>query len=147
MKEELEGIVASGVKTAINECTEGGETSGKDHESLEVKDEDLPEIWDVETIERKMKELRDNPNATKRMRVDVLSQWVSEKSELECEEDFFSMTVFSYLKSNAAVWNEGHGGHPGHLGWGVKPEKQAQMLYSTLIITFVVCSMLGCMVY
>ena len=53
------------------------------------------------------------------------------------------MTVFSYLKHNAEIWDDDHGAP----GWGVKAEKQAQMLYSTLIVAFVVCSMLGCMVY
>jgi len=52
------------------------------------------------------------------------------------------MTIFSYLKSNAAIWDETHN----KLGWGIKAEKQAQMFYSTLIVAFVVCSMLGCMV-
>lgn len=66
-----------------------------------------------------MEELKNRPNATKRDRVEVLSQWVSEKSGLEFEEDFFSMTIFSYLKSNSKVWNEDHN----EMGWGVKPEK------------------------
>ena len=47
------------------------------------------------------------------------------------------------MDCNAHVWNE----ETQTKGWGVKAEKQSQMLYSTLIVAFVVCSMLGCMVY
>lgn len=31
------------------------------------------------------------------------------------------------------------------MGWGVKPEKQAQMFFSTLICAIVIFSMIGCM--
>lgn len=58
-----------------------------------------------------------------------------DKSKLEVEEDFFTLTCFSYLKVNADTEH----------GWGIKPEKQSQMFYSTLIVAIVVLSMQFCM--
>jgi hypothetical protein len=63
--------------------------------------------------------LKEDDYVTKREKVEVLSQYVSEKSELEFEEDFFSMTIFSYMECNSKVWNP----NTNTRGWGVKPEK------------------------
>jgi len=45
-----------------------------------------------------------------------LTKRATDKQDLEVEEDFFTMTCFSYLKVNAEVSNE---------GWGIKAEKQS----------------------
>ena len=50
-----------------------------------------------------------------------LENKVTSKNEICFEEDFLSMTIFSYLKSNQKVWDEDNN----RLGWGIKPEKQA----------------------
>lgn len=71
----------------------------------------------MEQINAKMALL--TASSSMRDKVEVLSQYVSEKSDLECEEDFFSMTIFSYMKCNAEVWNE----EDNKLGWGIKAEK------------------------
>lgn len=76
------------------------------------------EHWSLEKIEETMKKL--DENSTAKEQVDLLSKFVGDKSELEFEEDFFSMTIFSYLKSNSKVWDKEHG-----FGWGIKAEKQA----------------------
>lgn len=59
-------------------------------------------------------------DSDEKAKLDALTAIVNEK-ELEHEEDFFAMTIFSYLKSNAALWDD----HHDQLGWGIKAEKQA----------------------
>jgi len=49
----------------------------------------------------------------KREHLCQLEETVTDKSELEVEEDFFTLTCFSFLKVNAEIEN----------GWGIKPEK------------------------
>jgi len=51
------------------------------------------------------------------------------------------MTIFSFLKQNADIWDDKHK----KLGWGIKHEKRAQLLYSTLITALVIISMVICM--
>jgi len=51
----------------------------------------------------------------KRRNLNRLTKRATDKSELEVEEDFFTLTCFSYLKVNADVKD----------GWGIKPEKQS----------------------
>ena len=64
----------------------------------------------------------------------MLEEKVTDKSELEVEEDFFTLTCFSYLKINKE-----------YEMWGITSEKQSQLLYSCILITIVVISMLICM--
>ena len=71
----------------------------------------------------------------KRDNLNDLTERATDKSELEVEEDFFTLTCFSYLKVNSEI--EG--------GWGIGPEKQSQMLYSCYLVSIVVLSMLFCM--
>jgi len=71
----------------------------------------------------------------KRKNVERLQAIANDKRTLEVEEDFFTLTCFSYLKVNADAES----------GWGIKPEKQSQMFYSTLIVAIVVLSMQFCM--
>lgn len=82
-------------------------------------------------------------------RVEELQEKVEQKDELVLKHDFFSLTVLSYLKQNAALPSKGNlptdHAQPG--GWGLKPEKQAQMLYSNATIGLMVVSMVFCMLY
>lgn len=116
----------SSIQTSINGSAvsnhqqhEGGdaENGSKKHES------EASDIWTMQQIEEKSQELqkrlKEDDYVTKREKVEVLSQYVSEKSELEFEEDFFSMTIFSYMECNSKVWNP----ETNTRGWGVKPEK------------------------
>jgi hypothetical protein len=59
--------------------------------------------------------------STSKEKFEALERKVTNKDHLCFEEDFLSMTIFSYLKSNQQVWDERNG----RLGWGIKPEKQA----------------------
>lgn len=56
------------------------------------------------------------------------------KKTLELEEDFYAMTVFCYLKSNTDKFL-------------IHRSKQAQMLYASLIVSFIVNILLFCMLY
>ena len=70
-----------------------------------------------------------------KVHLERLEERATDKSEFDFEEDFFTLTCFSYLKVNADHAT----------GWGIKPEKQSQMLYSSLLVMIVVLSMLFCM--
>ena len=51
----------------------------------------------------------------KRDNLNQLTEYATDKTELEVEEDFFTLTCFSYLKVNADIES----------GWGLGPEKQS----------------------
>jgi len=53
---------------------------------------------------------------------------------MEFEEDFFALTVLCLLKETKEEWM-------------IKAHKQAQLMYSCILISIVVFTMLTCMVY
>jgi hypothetical protein len=61
-------------------------------------------------------------------------QFVADKSELEIEEDFFSLAVMCYLKKNASHFH-------------VVAMKRSQLLYQALLVALVIFTMLFCMLY
>lgn len=72
----------------------------------------------------------------KRQNLNRLTEQAEEKTELEVEEDFYTLTVFSYLKVNSEIDEK---------GWGIKSEKQSQLLYSCIMVAIVAISMQVCM--
>jgi len=81
--------------------------------------------------------------------VEELQKKVEAKDDLLFKHDFFSLTVFAHLKQNYDLPSEHNlpNDHHHSGGWGLRKEKQAQMLFSNSIISLMVISMVGCMLY